>query len=161
MQQPGELGDENPREPGEVLGFFSVEGTLADDSCGAESLSAPEKWSFDVKLSRDGSTLYWLNGREAIVGDIDAADRFGFETQVDVTVAAKRGAFKGCVMQRRDTAAGALRDGLSSFTGKLTYAYAEKSGSDCSEFETGADGMPAALPCELSYALEGARVSEE
>jgi hypothetical protein len=161
MQQAAELGDEDPKEPGEALGFFSVDGKLTEDTCGAESLRAPEKWSFEVKLSRDGGAFYWLNGREAIVGEIDDAGRFGFQTHIDVKVAERRGAFKGCVMVRSDTASGALKKSDAELSGELSYAYGEKRGTDCSEFQTGADGMPSLLPCALTYSLTGKRVSDE
>ncbi len=158
MQQAAELGDENPKEPGEALGFFSVEGKLTDDTCGAASLKAPEKWSFEVKLSRDGGAFYWLNGREAVVGDIDDAGRFAFDTHIDVPVAAKRGAYKGCTMVRSDAVSGALEGGGERFSGKLSYAYSEKSGTDCSEFQTGTEGLPFLLPCKLTYSLRGAHL---
>jgi len=90
----------------------------------AESLSAPAKWDFQVKLSREGSTLYWLNGREAIVGDIDKSGRFAFETHLDVPLADTHGAAKGCTIVRSDSASGALDNAESSFKGALTYAYA-------------------------------------
>jgi hypothetical protein len=150
--------DQDPKSPGEVLGFFAVDGKLSDDSCGAESLSAPAKWSFEVKLSRDGSTLYWLNGHEAIVGEIDKAGAFAFETHLDLPLVPRRGAAKGCTIVRRDSASGALAD--NAFKGKLTYAYQATSDSDCSEFATGVDGMPEALPCKLTYSLSGAKLAE-
>jgi hypothetical protein len=161
--QPGEqtLDDQDPHQPGDALGFYSVTGKLSDDSCGADSLSAPESWTFQVKLSRQGRTLYWLNGREAIVGDIDSSGRFGFETHIDVPLAEQRGAAPGCTMVRRDVAAGTLSDSSSTLSGKLTYAYDAKADSDCSAFAIGTDGLPLALPCKLSYRLDGERVSEE
>lgn len=159
---PGEqtLDDQDPHQPGDALGSFSVTGKLGDDTCGAESLSAPATWSFQVKLSREGSTLYWLNGREAIVGDIDKRGSFGFQTHIDLPLAEKHGAAKGCTMVRSDSASGALTGSESSFTGKLSYAYAATADSDCSEFVTGTSGLPVGLPCSMTYALSGARVSE-
>jgi hypothetical protein len=154
----GETEQQDPKAPGEVLGFFAIDGKLSEDSCGAESLSAPEKWSFEVKLSRDGSTLYWLNGREAIVGDIDKSGGFSFETHIDLPLAERHGAAKGCTIVRRDSASGSLGD--SALSAKLTYQYAATSDSDCSEFTTGTAGMPEALPCKLSYALKGARIAD-
>jgi hypothetical protein len=162
--EPGE-NDQDPHQPGEVLGFFAVNGKLGDDTCGADSLSAPAQWDFEVKLSREGSTLYWLNGREAIVGDIDSSGRFGFETHLDLLLAPKHGAAKGCTVVRSDSASGTLKSS-ASLSGELTYAYAATSDSDCSELITGsgnggnANGVPLALPCSLSYALKGDRVSE-
>jgi hypothetical protein len=153
-------GAQDPHQPGEALGFFSVTGQLGDDTCGAESLSAPATWSFQVKLSREGSTLYWLNGREAIVGDIDSSGRFEFETHLDLPLAETHGAAKGCTVVRRDAASGTLAGSLESFKGQLSYAYEATSDSDCSEFATGTSGTPQALPCRMSYALAGARLSD-
>jgi hypothetical protein len=160
--QPGEQAedDQDPHQPGEALGFFSVTGKLGDDTCGAESLSAPATWSFQVKLSREGTTLYWLNGREAIVGDIDKSGSFAFETHLDLPLAEKHGAAKGCTIVRSDSASGALATSQDSLRGKLSYAYAATTDSDCSEFATGTSGLPLALPCSMTYALNGERVSE-
>lgn len=152
-----ELDSQDPHEPGKAIGSFAVVGKLKDDSCGAENLSAPAKWSFDLKLSRQGTTLYWLNGREAIVGEIDASGRFGFETRVEVTLAEKRGAVKGCVMVRRDSANGTLTSSDEQLSGELTYAYDARSDSDCTEYALGAEGQPLGLPCTLSYSLSGER----
>jgi hypothetical protein len=150
------LDDQNPREPGDALGWFAVTGKLGDDSCGAENMNAPQTWNFQVKLSREGSTLYWLNGREAIVGDIDKSGRFSFETHLDLPLAEKRGAAKGCTIVRRDLASGALSSSSSALSGKLTYAYDQTSDSECAEFVTGTSGVPLALPCKMTYALSGA-----
>jgi len=138
-----------------------VTGKLGDDTCGADSLSAPAKWDFQVKLSREGSTLYWLNGREAIVGDIDKSGHFAFETHLDLLLADARGAAKGCTVVRSDSASGSLDSAESSFTGELSYAYAGTSDSDCSALPLGSDGLPLALPCSLTYSLSGDRVSDK
>lgn len=157
VQTPQEaLDDQDPHSPGELIGFFSVTGKLDDDSCGAESLNAPAKWDFEVKLSREGSTLYWLNGREAIVGDINNKGAFAFETHIDLPMSAQHGAVKGCTVVRSDSASGSLTSD-DSFTGTLSYAYSASSGSDCSALPLGADGLPLALPCALSYRLNGTR----
>ena len=160
--QPGEQAEDNqdPHQPGEALGLFSVTGNLGDDTCGADSLNAPAKWSFQVKLSREGTTLYWLNGKEAIVGDIDESGSFAFETHLDLPLAEKRGAAKGCTIVRNDSANGALRASESEFKGTLSYAYAATADSDCGEFSSGTSGLPLALPCSMTYALTGARISE-
>jgi hypothetical protein len=154
------LDDQDPHQPGDALGFYSVTGKLSDDSCGADSLNAPESWTFQVKLSRQGSTLYWLNGREAIVGDIDKSGRFGFESHIDVKLSEKRGAAPGCTLVRRDVASGTLSESMATLSGKLSYGYDATAASDCSAFAIGTDGLPLALPCKLSYRLEGDRVSD-
>lgn len=132
--------------------MFQVTGKLAHDDCGAESLNAPSKWSFHVKLSREGDTLYWLNGREAIVGDIDKSGAFSFETHLDLPMSEAHGAVKGCTIVRSDRATG---DVDSSLSATLTYAYAAKAGSECETLPLGVNGLPLALPCTLSYSLSG------
>jgi hypothetical protein len=155
------LDDQDPHQPGEALGAFSVTGKLGDDTCGADSLAAPSKWVFDVKLSREGSTLYWLNGREAITGDIDNHGRFGFDTHIDLPISAEHGAYKGCTIVRTDSATGTLASDADAFTGTLSYSYAQSPSSDCSALPLGSGGLPLALPCSLAYGLSGARVSNE
>jgi len=155
---PGEqeLDDQDPHQPGDELGSFAITGKLGADDCGADALNAPQTWSFQVKLSREGTTLYWLNGREAIVGDIDKSGRFAFATHLDLPLSEKHGAAKGCTIVRRDLASGTLASSSTSLNGKLTYAYDATSDSDCSEFITGTNGSPVALPCAMTYALTGA-----
>jgi len=159
---PGEqeLDDQNPHQPGDALGDFAVTGKLGADSCGADSLNAPSTWNFQVKLSREGSTLYWLNGREAIVGDIDKSGQFAFETHLDLPLAPKRGAAKGCTIVRRDFASGTLSSSSASLSGKLSYSYDATSDSECAEFVTGTNGAPLVLPCQMTYALRGDRIAE-
>ncbi len=159
---PGEqaLDDQDPHQPGDALGSYAITGKLRDDGCGAASLDAPARWSFQVKLSRLGSTLYWLNGREAIVGDIDKAGRFAFQSRVAVPLTQPHGAVKGCTVVRRDAATGTLSDSQTSLSAELTYAYDAATGSDCSDAALGSDGLPLALPCQLSYALSGDRVAD-
>ena len=157
---PGEqeLDNQDPHQPGDELGSFAITGKLGADDCGADALNAPQTWSFQVKLSREGTTLYWLNGREAIVGDIDKSGRFAFQTHLDLPLAEKHGAAKGCTIVRRDSASGTLASASASLAGKLTYAYDATSDSDCSEFITGTNGSPVALPCSMTYALTGAAI---
>jgi hypothetical protein len=163
VENQGELGSEDPRAPGEVLGFYAVAGSLSDDSCGAETLGAPSDWSFEVKLSRDGSTLYWLNGREGIVGDIDETGGFSFETRIDVRLGETRGSVKGCIIERRDAAKGALTKSEDALTLELGYAYSAKPGSNCEDFVgVGAPTPnPLPLPCSMTYSLTGSRIASE
>jgi hypothetical protein len=152
-----DLEHEDPKAPGDVLGFYALSGTLSDDTCGAESLNAPAKWSFEVRLSRDGSAFYWLNGREGIVGEIDKSGAFDFETHLDLALTERHGAAKGCTIVRRDSAKGTLAKSEDSLSMKLTYGYEVASGSDCSELTTGTGGLPEALPCRMTYSLDGVR----
>jgi hypothetical protein len=163
VENQGELGSEDPRSPGEVLGFYAVAGGLSADSCGAEVLGAPSAWSFEVKLSRDGSTLYWLNGREGIVGEIDDAGGFSFETRIDVPLGEMRSADKGCVIERRDVAKGELTKSEGEIALKLSYAYSAKPSSSCEDFVGAAAPTPnpLPLPCSMTYSLRGSRIAGE
>jgi hypothetical protein len=51
---------QDAHEPGDRLGTFHATGTLVSDTCQAAVLGVTKDWAFDVKLSREGSTLYWL-----------------------------------------------------------------------------------------------------
>ncbi len=161
-QSDGE-GDEwlDAKVPGDALGMYAVTGTLGEDTCGADGLGAPSTWEFAVRLSRDGSALYWLNGREAIVGEIDRRGSFGFETHLDLPLQEPHGAAKGCTIVRRDAAQGALDASGDSFEASLSFGYEQTANSDCSEWTSSghAQAAPQALPCRLDYALRGDRSS--
>src|SRR5687768_6334338 len=100
---------DDAKAPGDLLGVYSVVGSLDDTTCGAGALAAEDPWSFDVKLSRYQRDLYWLNGREAIVGDIDKDGRsFSFDTRIEIEVQAALRGHPGCVISRVDRARGEL-----------------------------------------------------
>src|SRR5882724_6222006 len=88
---------QDAHEPGDRLGTFHVIGTLVSDSCQASVLGVTPDWAFDVELSRETDTLYWLNGEEAIPGTIAADGKtFDFESGVQVTLEAAQGVHPGC-----------------------------------------------------------------
>src|SRR4051812_22703471 len=78
---------QDAHEPGDRLGTFHASGSLRGDTCQANVLGVSPDWAFDVKLSRQESTLYWLNGEEAIPGTI-APDgtSYDFQSGVEVTL---------------------------------------------------------------------------
>src|SRR3954464_14504251 len=89
---------QDAHEPGDRLGTYHAAGKLVSDSCQAAVLGVSSEWQFDVKLSRESHTLYWLNGEEAIPGTI-ASDGVSFEFQsgVEVSLQAPKGSRPGCV----------------------------------------------------------------
>ena len=157
---PKDAGSESTtgaRAPGDLLGTYAIEGKIRGDSCGADSLGAPDPWRFEIKLSRKDRDLYWLNGREAIVGDL-AADgvSFSFDTRVDVPIGGDAKS-SSCVVSRRDRAQGDLAesdDQVLGLTGVLNFDYSSKSQLGCLEI-IGVPGSVEALPCSLSYAIVG------
>jgi len=154
---------QDAHQPGDRLGTYHATGKLVSDSCQAGILGVGGDWQFDVKLSRQSDTLYWLNGQEAIPGTI-ASDgvSFGFQSGVEVTLLAPRSARPGCVIQRTDSASGALSSSSTTdvprFSADMSFSYAVKSGSECAGFVGVEDGF-AMLPCLVSYKLDAKRTA--
>jgi hypothetical protein len=153
---------QDAHEPGERLGTFHATGNLTSDTCQAPLLGVTSQWQFDVKLSREADTLYWLNGEEAIPGTI-ASDgtNFDFQSGVDVTLQAAQGAQPGCIILRSDTANGVLSSSttdVSSFSVDMSFGYAAEAGTDCAGW-VGVQGGFSALPCSVSYSLTAERTA--
>ena len=145
--------DHDAKTPGHLLGTYALSGPITRDSCGAELLGAPDPWSFQVKLSRFQRDLYWLNGREAIVGDIAAdGSAFHFSTRVDVTISPGGPGKGGCVVSRFDTADGVLAlegDSVTALEANLGFEYRPKDSAECLEilaFLAAYSSCPAASP---------------
>jgi len=153
---------QDAHEPGDRLGTYHASSALTSDTCQAAVLAASADWQFDVKLSRQESTLYWLNGQEAIPGTIAKnGTTFHFESGVEVTLQAAQGARVGCVIERTDSATGELSSKGSdvlTFTADMRFGYAVKAGSQCSGFIGVEDGF-ASLPCQVDYSLTARRTS--
>ena len=161
LQSGADESSVDGKVPGELLGSYAVVGKLVRDECGAELLGAKNPWSFGVKLSRFQQDLYWLNGSEAIVGELAADDEsFQFSTRIDVPVGTGRA---GCVVVRSDQAEGVLswtpEDEVVGFKANLSFGYQAKNGVDCPEV-IGVHGGVTHLPCRVSYALTGSRVAD-
>jgi hypothetical protein len=143
--------------PGTTLGTYTVRGALESDTCGA----APNPWTFDVMLSRSGTTLYWswldaspiLSG--PITGEGDAA-LTGYQLHnVDSTEAG----MGPCDLQRDDDLEVALGTSSppASFDGTITYAFSVQEGASCSDQLTTSGGMYERLPCTVSYTIAAKR----
>lgn len=158
---PGDA-EYDAKVPGTLLGTFAVVGKLDDDECGADLMNAPDPWRFDVRLSRFQNDLYWLNGREAIVGDVDSKNGFRFSTRVDVPVTPRRGSDPGCTVSRYDSAEGALTasgDEVTALRGVLEFEYRSKRQTECLEI-IGVPGGFNNLPCKMSYSIRAERIAE-
>ncbi|HEY5372857.1 MAG TPA: hypothetical protein VIK01_04185 [Polyangiaceae bacterium] len=153
---------QDAHEPGDRLGTYHVTGPLMNDSCQAAVLGVTPTWAFDVKLSRQDDTLYWLNGEEAIPGTIAADGKsFDFESGVPVTLEAAQGVHPGCIIDRSDAGNGKLSSSTSdvkSFSINLSFAYTEQSGTQCAGF-VGVEGGFASLPCTVSFAMTAERTA--
>ena len=157
----GDLNGKDAKVPGEPLGKFHVVGTMDSSTCGPGALGSSDVWEFDVKLSRDGNDLYWLNGQEPIYGRI-AADgvTFAFDTRVAVPTVDPSPGYPGCVVVRTDTASGKLDSAtgeVTQFAGLLRFGYTAQAGGDCTPV-VGVEGGFSALPCEMGYDLAATRI---
>lgn len=152
--------EHDAKVPGTLLGLYAVTGKLARDQCGAELLGAPNPWKFQVKLSKLANDLYWLNGREAIVGELASDGRsFSFATRVDVPLGRSGATAQDCLVSRFDTADGILEKAGESgarpaFRADLSFMYKARSEFECFEI-IGVPGGVRSLPCELGYQLTG------
>ncbi len=148
--------------PGDALGTFHVVGQLTASSCGPGALGSTDVWEFDVKLSKDGPDLYWLNGQEPIHGRI-AADgvTFSFDTSAAIVLMEQKGAMPGCTIVRRDLASGTLSDPdvVAGFEGIMRFGYAATAESACDELVL-VDGGFATLPCEINYRMTAKKTEE-
>ncbi len=148
--------------PGDDLGTYEVVGQLQDAECGEGALGASDPWTFDIHLSRADRELFWLNGREAIAGRVEADGvSFSFETRVEVTVAPAGKGHAACIVSRADRASGTLSSAdteVLAFEGNLGFEYSLVGDSDCSGL-VGVPGGFEKLPCRMSYALSATRTT--
>jgi hypothetical protein len=153
---------QDAHEPGDRLGTFHAAGTLVSDTCQAAVLGVTNDWAFDVKLSREGNTIYWFNGEEAIPGTISAnGTTFGFQSGVEVTMQPAQGAQPGCSILRSDSASGELSSkttDVKRFDVDMAFTYSVKSGTQCAGYVGVQDGF-ASLPCKVSYTLKAERTA--
>jgi hypothetical protein len=150
--------DVDAKTPGDELGTYSVRGELEGDTCQSPALDTPQQWDFELKLSRRGSALYWLNGREAIVGDLDGSGAFTFDTRVVLELDGRRGAAPGCTVVRRDSASGTLSDTGDSFRASLLFSYEARADSSCEYTIDPEAAPPMPLPCSIAYQLRAERL---
>ena len=142
-------GNRDIREPGEKLGTFVVGGNLVGSSCG----KADRAFRYEVRLSREGDRLYWIQGSLPISGTIDSASRVRMVTSTEARVAApdEASGSPGCTMERTDTLAATLSgQPVKAFAGAIVYRFDVKSG-DCAGQLAAAGGDYATLPCTMTY----------
>lgn len=155
---------DDAKQPGDLLGTYDVTAKLEQSTCGNGAFGSTESWRFQVKLSRLESDLYWLNGREAIVGSIGKDDRsFSFDSRVDVDIPPEESGDAECRIRREDTASGKLSDDgtdVEEFDGELSFRYSIIDDASCEGFLL-SPGAPARLPCTLSYTMQATRSSAD
>jgi len=151
----------NPYDPGEAVGTFHVTAKLTQSTCG----QPPNPWEFDVRVNREGSTLYWIQGAYPIAGEVDAKAHTTLKASVtEVARAAdERRKLAACSIARTDVLDMVLADGdakpaidpanVKSFAGMMSYTFSPTEGSTCDDQLTQAGGGYDALPCVVQYQL--------
>lgn len=145
-------------QPGTALGTYAVTGSLKAQTCGA-GLQPDNPWSFDVRLSRSGSTLFWLqDSSPALSGTIDPSGNATFTTSEIFDLSEPDAGVAYCAVVRTDTFKAALGTTTdpSDFTGTIAYHYELDQGSSCGGLLA---GQYDSIPCDVSYDLSAKRNS--
>jgi hypothetical protein len=142
----------DPLNPGTPLGTYQVDGTLTQASCGGDP---PNPWQFDVKLSYDHTTLYWVQGDVPVQGTLDATGHVTLSTSASTELHPASRTVGACSVTRTDTLDARFPDGgVTTFAGSLSYGYTVDDGADCAD-QVGTTF--AALPCGISYTVAATR----
>jgi hypothetical protein len=142
-------------EPGTSLGTYTVTGALKTQTCGAGLADAANPWTFDVRLSKSGELLFWLQAAApALSGTLDPSGNAKLVTSEAIDLVGADGGVY-CAVQRSDTFTAALGTSAvpATFTGGITYHY----DVDPQTPLTGPACPGLALPCDVSYDLQAKR----
>jgi hypothetical protein len=147
------------QEPGTALGSYAVTGTLKTQTCGASmQTQIQDPWNFDVRLSRSGTTLFWLQAASPpISGTVSPSGDVTLTTSQEYDLSTND-AGTGCTVLRTDTFKAALGTAASptDFTGTIAYHYDLADGAHCGGLLS---GQFDAVPCDVSYDLAAKRTS--
>jgi hypothetical protein len=146
--------------PGTALGTFSVTAKSASNTCGT-ALGLPDPWTFDAKMSKDGTKLYWNQADAQIYsGDLDSAGTTATITATSSSLADDAG-FSPCVIGRTDTLKIVLDNAStpSSVSGTIAFAFQASSANDCAMSLAVNGGTFQTLPCNVAYQFTGTKQS--
>ncbi len=153
----------DPYNPGQTLGIFHVTGKLTSNACAGPG-GAPDPWEFEVKLSRDGTTLYWIQGGLPVQGHLDAKNHALLQSSgtTELRAGNTQAKVSGCSLTRTDSLDATLgKDSpVTTFTGSLSYAYTPTAESDCSDQLAVAGGGWASLPCDIAYTITATKTDK-
>ena len=157
-------GGKDPTNPGQPIGTFRVTATLTSSTCG----QPPNPWEFDIRLNRDGTTLYWVQNQLPVAGDVDrlAHTKLDAEATSEIRKADEQRKLAACTLVRKDSIEMLLATedkkpavdpaDVYTFQGSLSYTFAPVDGSECGDQLTAAGGGYDALPCVVQYSVTGA-----
>jgi hypothetical protein len=154
----------DPYNPGTQLGTFHVVGKLTTNTCDATG-GVPDPWEFDVKLARDRSTLYWIQGGPPVQGTLDSKSHTSMTSSDTQTLESNDAGVATCALTRDDVLdATLLADpddsaAVLAAVGTLSYSFSQRSDTDCSDQLTISGGGFETLPCSVSYVITAKRTA--
>jgi hypothetical protein len=164
------------RVPGETVGAFDVVGHLEENSCGVGAVPAVDPLAFPVEIRDDrGRPLWWRRGEIPVEGRVEEeALVFRRASRARVLASDPTVGFPGCTVVTEETVrviveppgadapdaavadAGASNES-SPLDGTNVAELSPEPGSDCRPLLAVFGGPWQALPCRVSYRLEGSR----
>jgi hypothetical protein len=151
---------DNPN-PGTPLGTFAVTSVLTANSCGAQ-VADTDPGSFQVTLSNDRGIVYWFpdTGGTSVSGSISSSRSVSISEVVADDVDQTDAGAGACTLQRNDTLGFTLAAGASpaSFTGSYSFTVSPAIGTSCSDQLVSGGGGYTALPCTITYSMNGTRL---
>lgn len=165
---------ETPPPPGELVGRYSVTGTVESDSCGP-GLGANRAVAFTAELRDDSGTGYWIFADlRPTPGSLDEDGSFFFQQQAAWTLVSPRpgSSYTGCRVTQVETIDGKIaRDDSDAgvdntaagigLTASNTIDLVPLAGDDCSPGLATQGGPLMALPCRVEYQLVGVPLDAE
>jgi hypothetical protein len=138
------------QDPGTPLGTFSVTGALKTQTCGSV-MPADDPWAFNVRLSRTGDHLFWLQAAAPpLSGTIEPDGHVVLTTTETFVLQEGDAGADYCGVIRSDDFEAMFDNPTtpSTFVGRIAYHYDLDQGANC-------PGMT--LPCDVSYDLVAKR----
>src|SRR5262249_23665202 len=112
------------------------------------------------KLSRDATSLYWIQGDIPVSGILDGRshDHAAMRSTSSETIRppSPKGNVPGCTIVRADALDATLGgDPVTTFSGSLAYTFSATADSDCTDQLAASGGGYETLPCTVNYTLVG------
>ena len=168
------MGDKD-NEPGDPVGVYTLNAVVdvGSSSCPEVVAAAPNPWTFQVTLRRDGTTGYWLSGADPLQGTIADTGAITFTATIPTPVhdVEKAKGVGACTIDRTDQFSGSFAGdpstdaGKASFSGTLVYMYAVESGSDCSDVvgqpsEDDPTPLFSVIPCTVKFNVTATKTGD-
>lgn len=135
--------------------LYNVSAALTTSTCGSGVADAADSWSFQVRLTRDGTTLTWDDVTTGITTQGTIGDgKFSVSDSNTYEVTAMSAGSAGCSVRRHVSYSGTTtidkNDKLTELEGDIVFKYSQATGYNCDSLIGASDGFDD-LPCEVDY----------